>query len=549
MINLPINHFATLTALIVDDQPSMKSIIRKMLADLGFKDVYTSLDGREALEVLESKKIDIIISDWNMPIMNGLELLKEVRKQSVTTNIPFIMITGNIDQAQVLEAIDNGVSEYVLKPFKPIVLKDKIIKALRTQKSRNTKPVKRLQVSPTPNTSQIPTPVTEKQLHGNEQTRVEAAPLVNKVEEFPALKDRLNILIVDDEPDNITVLSELLKSQFNLRASLSAENAIEMCEGDAPPDLILLDIMMPGMNGLELCEHLKKQATTEHIPIIFISALSETKHVVKGLQIGAADYITKPIQPEITLARVNTQMQLIKRRNNMAAQLDLMMENMRLKEEIERILDHDLRNPLSVITASTEMLIHKGEYLEQEVKLISDSADLMKEMLDEKMLIQQLEGNPNRAKREVLNAFKVMNKVVYGQKLKSEQAKIFVKYHIESSINFIGDDSLCFNMFTNLLNNAIEASEENDVITIDVEGVEQRVIFKINNKGVIPKEIQPRFFEKYITHGKHKGTGLGTYSAKLAVESQKGEISFVSNENEGTTLVVSLPSVVKTEAH
>lgn len=122
--------------------------------------------------------------------------------------------------------------------------------------------------------------------------------------------DKSEILIVDDEPANITVLNNLLKDYYKIRAVKSGEKAIEIIHNGNIPDLILLDIMMDGIDGYEVCRLLKEDKITSEIPIIFISAKSETIDEEKGLSLGAVDYIAKPFSPPIVLARVNTHIKL-----------------------------------------------------------------------------------------------------------------------------------------------------------------------------------------------------------------------------------------------
>jgi diguanylate cyclase (GGDEF)-like protein len=118
------------------------------------------------------------------------------------------------------------------------------------------------------------------------------------------------ILIVDNELENIHILMELLKPDYKLVAAKNGEKALEMARSKNPPDLILLDIMMPGMDGYQVCEALKSSEVTKNIPVIFVTAISEVMDETKGFSLGAADYITKPFHPPVVLARVKTHMEL-----------------------------------------------------------------------------------------------------------------------------------------------------------------------------------------------------------------------------------------------
>ena len=122
--------------------------------------------------------------------------------------------------------------------------------------------------------------------------------------------EKFNILVVDDTPENIDLLLEILKSDYKVRAAINGEQALKIARLKVAPDLILLDIMMPGIDGFEVCRQLKNDPTTSHIPIIFVTAKITTSDEIEGFSLGAADYITKPISPPVVLARVKTQLAL-----------------------------------------------------------------------------------------------------------------------------------------------------------------------------------------------------------------------------------------------
>jgi len=123
-------------------------------------------------------------------------------------------------------------------------------------------------------------------------------------------KDKQVILVVDDTPENIDVLCGVLRTEFKVKAALNGEKALKIAMSEQKPDMILLDIMMPEMDGYEVCRRLKKNPATSKIPIIFITAKNQAEDEKKGLELGAVDYITKPISPSIVLARVHTQLAL-----------------------------------------------------------------------------------------------------------------------------------------------------------------------------------------------------------------------------------------------
>jgi len=118
------------------------------------------------------------------------------------------------------------------------------------------------------------------------------------------------VLVVDDAADNLEVISGLLKGLYKVKVAANGEKGLQIARSDSPPDLILLDIMMPEISGYEVCTQLKADPATHHIPIIFLTALSSAEDERKGLELGAEDYVTKPISPAILLARVKTHLRI-----------------------------------------------------------------------------------------------------------------------------------------------------------------------------------------------------------------------------------------------
>ena len=146
------------------------------------------------------------------------------------------------------------------------------------------------------------------------------------------------VLIVDDTPENIQVLMGTLKNQYVIVAAINGEKALKMAVAEPQPDLILLDIMMPGMDGFEVCRRLKTDAATSEIPVIFLSALNDTLNKVKGFSVGAVDYISKPFQPEEVLVRVNTHLTIHRLNQEVQAQRDQLEHELKVVSELQRAL-------------------------------------------------------------------------------------------------------------------------------------------------------------------------------------------------------------------
>lgn len=147
---------------------------------------------------------------------------------------------------------------------------------------------------------------------------------------------RQTVLIVDDTPQNLTILGELLQPYYRVRAANSGERALRAAGLEPPPDLILLDVMMPGMDGYAVLEHLRAEPRTAHVPVIFVTAMNGVENEERGLELGAVDYITKPINPAVVLARVRTHLELKHARDRLA------LENEWLEQEVARRMSENL---------------------------------------------------------------------------------------------------------------------------------------------------------------------------------------------------------------
>lgn len=499
------SQYKGLTVLIVDDFEAVTRTLYSAFESLGFKTILRAKDGKEALYRLEHNIVDIIVSDWKMPKMDGLQLLKRIRKMEAYKATPFVMLTGNLQQSDVIEAIEAGVSEYLIKPFSMVTLSERIHKAF---------------VSPIPSS---------------------AVSRLKKSDEQEEQKDeRRTILIVDDEPTNLQVLGELLKSEYKTKVCRSGAQALDICSKLDKPDLILLDIMMPEMDGLAVCRALKSDPDTEFIPIIFVSALSQTDDVVKGLKLGAVDYITKPIIPEIVFARVETHMNLVIQKEKVVKQLDRLLEAARVRDEADQTFYHDLRNPLTAILTSLPSLKEKAPELDNEIAMITDSSQVMADMLTNHNLLKELEEGKFEKPLTPVTADNVIQRVIEGFAEKARDKGVRVDLDVDPLHIYLGDELLSYNMYSNLINNAIEAAPIGSSVKVTSERVSDEIVISINNPGVVPINIRGQFFNKFTTSGKIDGLGLGAYSAKLCALAQQGRIQLKIKEDIGTTLVLYL---------
>ena len=506
------NH--AVTFLVVDDHSTMRKVVKSNLNNMGFNNVLEASDGGDALVMLKENSIDYIISDWNMPRLNGFELLVHLRGERQYQDIPFMMVTAETDRDSVNDAVAAGVDEFLIKPFTPATLRDKVNRLM--QRGRHQ-----------PNVT-----LHHKTLAGEQKEKTR-----------PESGRKETILVVDDTPTNIDVISGVLSDDYRVLAATNGKIALKLAQAEPPPDLILLDIMMPEMDGMEVCRLLKDDPATENIPIIFLTAKTEVDDIAAGLDAGAVDYVTKPSHPRVLKARVRTHLSLKHAHDNLREQLDTLVENAHLREDVERMTRHDLKNPLTAIINTSESLLESkylgGEQKEQ-IETVRKSSYTILGMIDRSMDLYKMETGQYKLNSESIDIVSITQSVVDDARVNAKEYGITVLFDAPDNCLVSAEQLLTFSMLGNLVKNAVEASPKKGNVSVSVS-CDESVSISIHNQGVIPEEIRDNFFEKYVTSGKESGTGIGTYSARLMAEVQGGSIAFETTEAGGTTLTVTLP--------
>ena len=370
-----------------------------------------------------------------------------------------------------------------------------------------------------------------------------------------ASKEKTIVLVVDDAPDNLDIMGFILRAQYKVKSALNGHRALQIAHKKPQPGIILLDVMMPDMDGYEVCRQLKADPATSHIPIIFVTAKNDTEDEQRGLDCGAADYITKPIQPVIVLARVKTQIELCRALQSLQDKNEELNEAAQLRDDIDRILMHDLKSPLNLIINNPEILLDESIGLSEEdrtlIAQIKQSGYNMLEMINRSLDMVKMEQQQYVLRPVAVDLGKVIKGVLFEQDKLFKIKKLCFKFSVKRRLldageryYLAGEQLLCYSLFSNLLKNAVEASAEGQPITLNIEDDQTHAIITIHNSGIVPEDIRAHFFDKYRTAGKRGGTGLGTYSAKLLTSVQLGEIRFETDKNQGTDLIVTLPIVL-----
>ncbi len=363
------------------------------------------------------------------------------------------------------------------------------------------------------------------------------------------------ILIVDDVEANLQLLGNILQEQnYDLSFALRGEDALAILETDLP-HLILLDIMMPEMDGFEVCKEIKANPRTKDIPIIFLTAKTEIDDIIKGFELGAVDYITKPFNSAELLARVNTHIQL-KQTQEELKELNVAMS------KFFSIITNDIKDNLVGVKGISNFLVQDIEAKDTEniinfAKMLqSDSTKLYTflENIVEWATIQtdRIDNMPGSCN---LRAIVDKNIVGFDETLKLKNVN--VKNNINKDIDLIVDSHLLSAIINKIFSNAIKYSKSNNEILISSKEIDESWIeFTIQDFGVgMEAQVVNKIFRidtpyvKTTGTGNEGGTGLGLMICKALVDRVNGEITIESVKHQGTIVTVCLPKVAKVLQH
>jgi len=363
-----------------------------------------------------------------------------------------------------------------------------------------------------------------------------------------------NILIVDDKLENLKVLeSTLVQQGYEVRKAINGSMALMGAIAELP-DLVLLDIKMPDMDGYEVCRQLKANQETSDIPIIFLSALDDVLDKVKAFDVGGVDYIVKPFQTEEIIIRVQNQLQIL----NLQQQLrvhnkqltTLNQELVRSNRELEQfayVASHDLREPLRMIMSFSQLLAQRysGQFDEEGDKILDFVVDGAKRM---ERLIQDLLAYSRVANQvktfESLNCEEVIDRALSNLQLTIQETNAQITRDTLPII--FGDKTQLVQLFQNIIANGIKyQQEEAPIIHIGAETRQGQLLFSIKDNGIgINPQHQERvfqIFQRLHTRQEYSGTGIGLAICKKIVELHGGKIWVESAVGKGTTFLFTMP--------
>lgn len=361
------------------------------------------------------------------------------------------------------------------------------------------------------------------------------------------------ILIVDDIQDNIKILGTLLR-RYNVKISIAQNGlqAIKVAES-VLPDLILMDVNMPEMDGFEAASNISKNETTKDIPILFLTALSEINDVVKGFELGGVDYVTKPFETKVLLARVSAHLERKFSKEKITESNQKLQKANNDKDKFLSMVAHDLRSPFSGILGLIKILDEDKDNLDKEesdqfISALHEALKSQYAFLENLLSWGRLQLDSAKINKDDFHIIENFNSVqdVLGLNAKSKNIELVIKVEPED-LQTYGDQNQLYSVLHNLTSNALKFTKEGGTITMSAEKTESGVVIKVKDTGIgMPKEMADSIFALNKMRSRpgtnnEPGTGLGLVLCHEIVDKHGGKIWVESEENVGTTFLFELP--------
>lgn len=359
------------------------------------------------------------------------------------------------------------------------------------------------------------------------------------------MKSKKQIYIIDDVNENLQVLGNILKQNgYNISVARNGEQAL-IGIPKKQPDLVLLDISMPGMDGFEVCERLKSDSTISEIPIIFLTARTETEDIVKGFKTGGVDYITKPFNADELLVRVKTHLELKEAREELV--------NLNAtKDKFFRIIAHDLKSPLASLFSFTELFQSNiNSYSKEEIKeylnVLNRNTELTSKLLENLLTWARSQSGKIQFEPENFSVKELVMENISLLKSVAQEKQLHLYSEDIEDLTIYADRNMITTVLRNLISNAIKFTPHNGKVSVRVETKETKLIMSVIDTGLGVKQEDINKLFKIDQHhttlgtNKEKGTGLGLILCKEFVNRHNGEIWVESELEKGSAFKFTLP--------
>lgn len=361
------------------------------------------------------------------------------------------------------------------------------------------------------------------------------------------------ILIVDDVMSNVLLLKVLLTNEkFAIATASNGRQALEQVEKENP-DLVLLDVMMPDMSGFEVAQHLKSNPNTADIPIIFLTALNSTADIVKGFQVGANDFISKPFNKEELIIRVTHQISLVAAKRLILSKTEELQRTIAGRDKLYSVIAHDLRSPMGSIKMVLNMLILNlpsekiGAEMYELLTMANQTTEDVFSLLDNLLKWTKSQIGKLNVVYQDVDLVEVTDGVIEIFSMVASLKKIRIREMKPEKMMVNADIDMLKTVVRNLLSNAIKFSKENSEVLVKMEEVDGMAVVSVQDYGCgISEEGQKKLLHTdthFSTFGTNneEDSGLGLLLCKDFVVKNGGKLWFTSKEGEGSIFSFSIP--------
>ena len=519
-----------LTFLVVDDLETMRHVTINQLRLLGAGKILAAHNGLEGLKLLRQHKVDVVLADLNMPLMDGLDLLKAIRADAKLRSLPVIMITSSAERDRVGEVIAAGVTSLLVKPYSQALLETRVARAMTW-----TPPAPRAPKAAAPATSSA----------ASAASAIAASGAVAMPTEAPA-RPLPRVLVLADA--NADWCANLPAQGFRLHVTAFPAELLDIAAAEEHPNLVVLDCASTGADPYALLQKLRALPGTEEAPVVLLEDSAQPLDVSRLEALGPVDVLDRTAAARLLRLRLRNLLHSVQLRDSLQLHYDRLLETAQLQEDVEQIIRQDIKSPLSTVVTQLQTLLEDRDLSHRQVavlraieqgslhamNLINLSAELFK--IETGRFVLDAKPVPIV---DLLRRIAEIDRVSYA----SRQLTIAVladEAPGRPPLLAHGDATLCYSIFENLLRNACEAAPTGARIEIAVERQDALTI-RISNPGAVPPALRDHFFDRFEpgTDGK---TGLGIYSARVLARAQGGDVVLeVSDAADRTTLIIRLP--------